>query len=131
VKLANIERDMSIQCRATLDTATINEYAERMTSGDVFPSVVLFGTSANAWIGDGWHRIAASDQIGALDIDAEIRPGGRVDALKHGYLAKKRGTADEYLTEIEAICNRFRKSPLLAVKVRAKEEAAKRGKRMR
>lgn len=65
-------------------------------------------------------------QVPELDYDHLVSA-----ALKHGHLAKKRGTADEYLTEIEAIYNRFRKSPLLAVKVRAKEEAAKRGKRMR
>lgn len=74
---------MSIQCRAQIDTAIVDEYAERMTAGDSFPPVVLFGTSAKAWIGDGWHRVAASEQIGALDIDAEIRPGGRIEALQH------------------------------------------------
>lgn len=111
VKLANIERDTSIQCRATLDTATINEYAERMTEGDKFPPVVLFGTNAKAWIGDGWHRVMATDQIGALDIDAEIRPGGRIDALKHAFGANKghglkRTNADKRYC-VEIACREF------------------------
>ncbi len=33
--------------------------------------------------GDGWHRVMAAEQIDALDIPAELRAGGRVDALKH------------------------------------------------
>ncbi len=32
---------------------------------------------------DGWHRVMAAEQIGAMDIPAEVRNGGRVEALKH------------------------------------------------
>lgn len=111
MKLAAIERDTSIQCRATLDTATINEYAERMKEGDKFPPVVLFGTEAKAWIGDGWHRVMASDQIGALDIEAEIRPGGRVEALRLAFSANKdhglkRTNADKHRC-VEIACKEF------------------------
>lgn len=111
MKLANIERDTSIQCRATLDTATINEYAERMTEGDQFPPVVLFGTEAKAWIGDGWHRVMASDQIGALDIAAEIRPGAKLDALKYALRVNathglKRTNADKRRC-VEIACKEF------------------------
>lgn len=83
MKLTGIELDTSIQCRASIDTALVNEYAERMSEGDSFPPVVLFGTSARAWIGDGWHRVMAARQNGAETIVAELRPGGRSDALKH------------------------------------------------
>ena len=45
--------------------------------------MVLFGTEGKCWIGDGWHRVMAAEQIDALDIPAEVRKGGRIDALKH------------------------------------------------
>jgi hypothetical protein len=83
VRLDAIVRDTSIQCRATIDIAVVNEYAEQMAAGAKFPPVVLFATNGKHWIGDGWHRIHASEQIGALDVDAEVRAGGRMEALKH------------------------------------------------
>ena len=82
-KLASIEMDTSIQCRAVIDTATVSEYAERMTEGDKFPPVVLFQNGGKFWIGDGWHRIMAARQMGALDIPADVRIGGRKDALQY------------------------------------------------
>lgn len=83
IKLITIERDTTIQCRASIDVATVNEYAERMTEGDEFPPVVLFATNGKHWVGDGWHRLLAAEHIGALTIPAEVRKGGRVEALKH------------------------------------------------
>ena len=79
LKLSCIEMDTSIQCRASIDTATVSEYAERMTEGDAFPPVVVYGTAQKCWIADGWHRIMAANQIGLLDIEATVTPGGRID----------------------------------------------------
>jgi hypothetical protein len=87
VKLQNIELDASIQCRASINTETVNEYAERMTEGDEFPPVELFGTAAACWIGDGWHRVLAARQIGAVDIEATMHDGGRGEALKYALSA--------------------------------------------
>jgi hypothetical protein len=83
VSLAAIELDTSIQCRAAIDTAVVNEYAERMSEGDTFPPVEVFGTKTKCWIGDGWHRVLAAKQNGAEAIEARLTPGGRTDALKH------------------------------------------------
>jgi hypothetical protein len=82
VKLQNIKLDASIQCRASINTETVNEYAERMTENDQFPAVELFGTADACWIGDGWHRVLAARQIGAIDIEAEMHKGGRGEALR-------------------------------------------------
>jgi len=54
-----------------------------MADGDKFPPVELFGSNGRLWIGDGWHRIMAADQIGATIIVANVHPGGRVEALKY------------------------------------------------
>lgn len=87
VALKNIERDTTIQCRAQICMETVNRYAEDMTEGATFPSVILFGTEDRCWIGDGWHRVMAAEQIGAWDIPAELKPGGRADALKYALKA--------------------------------------------
>lgn len=100
IKLSSIEMDTSIQCRASIDTATVSEYAERMTEGDEFPPVIVYGTSAKCWIADGWHRIMAAKQVGLPDIAATVTPGGRIDALKAALSANaahgiRRGNADK------------------------------------
>ncbi len=81
IPLPAIEMDTSIQCRASIDTAVVNDYAERMTEGDKFPPVDLFGAT-QFWIGDGWHRVMAAKQIGALTIETNVHEGARRDALK-------------------------------------------------
>ena len=82
VTLDNIVLDTTIQCRAQIDIATVNDYAERMSEGDVFPPLLLYGTPKKCWIGDGWHRVMAVKQLGFLEVDADVKPGGRVDALR-------------------------------------------------
>ena len=83
IQIASIERDTSIQCRATIDTGTVNEYADAMRNGDEFPPIVLFGSKEKSWIGDGWHRLMAADQCGKKVIWADLKEGGRLEALKH------------------------------------------------
>lgn len=83
LSLNAIELDTSIQCRASIDTAVVNDYAERMSAGDEFPPVEVFGTKSKCWIGDGWHRTLAAKQLGLNGIAAKLTAGGRVDALKH------------------------------------------------
>jgi hypothetical protein len=100
VLLKNIERDASIQCRAEIDVAVVNEYSDQMTKGAVFPPVELFGTAAKCWIGDGWHRVQAVESNRKDEIEATLHPGGRVDALRHALSAnaahgRRRSNADK------------------------------------
>ena len=100
ILLTAIQRDTSIQTRAEICMDTVNSYAEAMTEGARFPEIVLFGTADKCWIGDGWHRLMAAEQIDAKDIPAELRPGGRVDALKYALGAnaihgQRRSNADK------------------------------------
>jgi len=83
IKIENIKLDASIQCRAAIDTTIVNDYAGRMIEGDKFPPIELYGTQTECWIGDGWHRVMAAKQIGAVDIPATLHVGGRTEALKH------------------------------------------------
>lgn len=98
--LDTVQLDNSIQCRAVIDTGTVNDYAERMTAGDQFPPIEAFGTKAKWWIGDGWHRVMAAKQRDADTIVAKLSDGGRVDALKHALGAnalhgQRRSNADK------------------------------------
>lgn len=100
MRLDAIELDTSIQCRATIDTGVVNDYAERMGEGDEFPPVELYGTRSKAWIGDGWHRVMAARQRGDEHIAATIHAGGRAEALRHALGAnalhgQRRSNADK------------------------------------
>lgn len=92
VDLDSIMLDTSIQCRERLDQGTVSDYAGSMMDGAVFPPVVLFGTAKQSWIGDGWHRIMAGRQLNEVvdltykassGITADLRAGGRLDALRY------------------------------------------------
>jgi hypothetical protein len=117
VNLSAIELDTSIQCRATIDTSVVNEYAERMSAGDAFPPIDLFGTWKKCWIGDGWHRVLAAKQIAAGAITANLREGGRAEALNaalganatHGHRrsnADKRRSVEVALREFPTLSSR-------------------------
>ena len=82
VVIAEIDLDTGIQCRASIDTGTVDEYADAMTASATFPPVDLFGAAGRYWIGDGWHRVLGAKKIGALTIDAIVRDGTRADALR-------------------------------------------------
>lgn len=116
-EIDSIIMDTSIQCRASIDTRTVDEYAQRMTEGDEFPPVVLYGTSEQSWIADGWHRILAAKQITYRTIPAFIHAGGRADALRSALSANvanglRRTTADKRrcieiaLAEFPSLSNR-------------------------
>jgi hypothetical protein len=85
--LTNIDRDETIQCRAAVSLETVQSYADDMTEGAKFPPIDLYGTKDKAWIGDGWHRVEAATLLEWKSIPAVLRPGGRVDALKHALSA--------------------------------------------
>ena len=100
ITLNAIELDTTIQCRADIDIATVNEYAEAMREGAEFPPVELFGTDAKCWIGDGWHRVMAARSIGLKEIAATLLPGSRLDALKfalsaNAFHGRRRTTPDK------------------------------------
>jgi len=100
LNLTSIDLDSSIQCRAAIDMGLVNDYAEAMTQAAIFPPVILYGTEDRCWIADGWHRVMASLQIAAIDIDANLHKGGRIDALRAALSANathglKRTNADK------------------------------------
>lgn len=95
IRWEEIRLDESTQARVKMSAATIDEYAqaiernlERNAAHWGMPEVVLFEDeeSGRYWIGDGFHRICAARACGIDGVErgwCEIRPGGRVEALRY------------------------------------------------
>ena len=91
-----IELADSAQPRQFIDMDTVADYAEALRAGDVFPPVVVFGKH----LGDGFHRYFAHQSSSLKKIRADVREGGRREAIlyscganaKHGL---RRSNADK------------------------------------
>lgn len=59
----------------------IDEYAEKMIAGAIFPPVVVFFDGSDYWLSDGFHRLNAAIQAGIGYINADIKEGDKRDAL--------------------------------------------------
>jgi len=71
VPLARLTRDLRLQPRAEINDAIVQEYGDDMRNGDVFPPIRVIGE----WLVDGWHRVAAAEQIGRTELAAVVTPG--------------------------------------------------------
>lgn len=84
VPIAAIERDPELNPRSGgVSKSVVKEYAEAMKQGKTLPPVVVFRSAKNKGflLADGWHRVAASELAERTEISAEIREGGRREAL--------------------------------------------------
>lgn len=81
VKLSVISFDAGTQVRAALNEQVVSQYADRMTEGDVFPPIVLFHDGTQHYLADGFHRALAATRINWREIEADVRPGTKTDAL--------------------------------------------------
>ncbi len=78
-----IRTDGGTQPRAGIDRAVVAEYADAMHNGAVFPPVSVFFDGTEYWLADGFHRLFAAAEAGLSEIEAEVRPGTRRDAILH------------------------------------------------
>jgi hypothetical protein len=83
VPLARI-KDGGAQMRVEIRVETVNEYANEMLDGAVFPPIVAFDDGADLWLAEGFHRVEAKRKIGHETIMAEIRKGSARDAILYG-----------------------------------------------
>jgi hypothetical protein len=72
LKIAKLVRDPSIQPRTDLDKESIQQYADAMEAGAVFPPIAVFKIDKKFIVVAGWHRIAAAELRGLAEIRAEI-----------------------------------------------------------
>ncbi len=83
IPLDQIDIHGGTQTRVKTNEEAIESYAEEMNDGTIFPPITLFFDGATHWLADGFHRYLAAKRIGAPAIEAEVKAGGRVDALRH------------------------------------------------
>lgn len=95
-----IRVDGGTQSRDSNRYGVIEEYAEAMREGAVFPPVLVVFDGTDYWLADGFHRVLAAEMASVDALDAEVRQGTRRDAvwlscganIKHGL---RRSTADK------------------------------------
>jgi len=101
INLADIIADPALQPRERMDPATVLEYQAEMEAGAQFPPVIAFSDDAGKfWLADGFHRVQAGKQAGHSVINADVRPGGRREALLYSVSANathglRRSNADK------------------------------------
>jgi hypothetical protein len=101
IALTAILFDFATQVRAENNSHIIDEYADRMKEGDIFPPADVFDEgNGRYWIGDGWHRLLSAQQQRAATFACVVHPGGREAAIKHALGANaqhglKRSNADK------------------------------------
>lgn len=83
IALDQIDIHGGTQTRVKTNEEAIESYAEEMNHGTVFPPITLYFDGATYWLADGFHRYLAAKRIGVPAITAEVKDGGRMDALKH------------------------------------------------
>jgi hypothetical protein len=82
-----ILQDESVQSRACLNAETIAQYKEDISGGIQFDPVVIYFDGSQYWLADGFHRTEASLQAGLLELEAEVHPGTRRDAILYSVSA--------------------------------------------
>jgi ParB-like nuclease domain len=82
-----ISLDESVQSRVSLNPETIAQYKEDIRSGIQFDPVVIYFDGSKYWLADGFHRTEASRQAGLAELNAEVYPGTRRDAILYSVSA--------------------------------------------
>ncbi len=80
VPIQSIRLDGNTQSRDGVRQELVNDYAEDMRGGAVFPPVIVYDDGENMWLSEGFHRVYAAQQSGSLEIEAEVRQGTNRDA---------------------------------------------------
>jgi transposase len=87
VEMSKIRIDCGTQNRAELSQPVIEEYAEAMKDGDVFPAITLFDDGGSLYLADGFHRYFANQRLGNTEVEAIVMDGTLREALLHSFSA--------------------------------------------
>ena len=83
MEVSEIQLLGEVQSRVGLDEGAIEEFAEKIKDGVEFPPIVVLHGDDGCICADGFHRVHAARRAGVEKIAAEIREGGRRDAILH------------------------------------------------
>ena len=85
IPLDVVADDPAIQQRAAhIDPELVEEYAEALASGVVFPPIIGFATEdppSKVWVADGFHRVAAARRADKVEVQVDLRTGDARAAL--------------------------------------------------
>lgn len=91
IEIGSINRD--VQVRVKTDRATVEDYARALAADPpaTMPPVVVFRDKRTGalWLSDGNHRLEARLKNGETTIEAEIRDGGKREALAYAVGSSK------------------------------------------
>ncbi|MCX5658902.1 MAG: ParB N-terminal domain-containing protein, partial [Planctomycetota bacterium] len=79
--LDQIDRDSHFQIRAGLTEVTVQEYADLMKDGCMFPPITPVRVGGGVFVVDGFHRLAAAAQAGLTELPANIIDCSEDDAV--------------------------------------------------
>lgn len=83
MSLKRIRVDHALQSRVITSQDTVKDYADALLAGAFFPPVIVFFDGKTYWLADGFHRHESYKKAGRSSIPAEIKEGGRREALLH------------------------------------------------
>jgi ParB-like chromosome segregation protein Spo0J len=112
ISLDKLRVDCGTQSRKEIDWAVVDDYAEKMLRGEIFPPATVFFDDTYYYVTDGHHRYHANKKIGAPSMDCNVIEGTLREAIidaaganaKHG---KPRSNEDKtfivtlFLTDFE------------------------------
>jgi hypothetical protein len=99
LKVSDIRIDGSTQIRKQLNQDKVNEYAEQMEEGVVFPPITVFFDGSSYWLASGYHRLFAEKQRGTETLKVTLINGTVDEATWFALGDNKHGlnmTAEDY-----------------------------------
>lgn len=118
IRLEDIDADESLQSRATMNDEAIKDYADKYRNGTEMPPVIIFCDGKRNWLAGGFHRAIAASEAGLSEINADVRQGGKDDALLYAVASNhdngvQRTIADKRrAVEMVLAHEKFRKKPV-------------------
>ncbi|MBN2294876.1 MAG: ParB N-terminal domain-containing protein [Pirellulales bacterium] len=89
IKLEKIQLNGDTQPRDDIDRDIVEEYAEALKAGVVFPPVIVYFDGTKYWLVDGFHRWHAARKAGFDKIKCDVRNGTLEEARWFSYTANR------------------------------------------
>jgi len=103
INIADIRIDGGTQIRKELNQFKVDEYAQQMDEGVVFPPITVFFDGSSTWLSEGFHRLFSEKKRGSTTIKAIVKNGTIEDAILFALGSNKHGlnmTAEDYRRSI-------------------------------
>jgi uncharacterized ParB-like nuclease family protein len=91
IRVAEVLRDDALQVRSSLNANTVARYESAYRSGCELPPISVAIVKGIPKLIDGWHRLAALERLGRIQVEAEIVEASERDAR---WLAAKANLAN-------------------------------------